>query len=329
MVSPSSEGFFINTSDQIREVIDRITSLAPQEQAVLFVDLEGRTLGRGGTISILQIYAEPLNEVYFLDIKALQTASFITGSKNDISSKNILEDDKITKAVFDVRSESGALHFHNGIKLQGVVNIQLRHNVPIHQNQQLRGLGHCVDQFAAAYSQDPKGAHKYQSIDKDLFTALEATTLAKIKNGGQEMFRADAIIGTSFDERPIMKDLLLYSIHDVVMMPKLYRDYMMVLTRNQLANALKASQHRIRLSLRKNFQPGGWSPWATKNEDPIKIFWDFSEGECLAERHKTTWTKNQVKDRYEYELKHRVSRSDTPEHWGDERVQSLVPTGRP
>lgn len=106
------------------------------------------------------------------------------------------------------------------------------------------------------------------------------------------------------------------------MMPKLYRAYTKALTSNHLANVLKGFEHRVELSLRDDFQADGsdkkWGPWANKNKDPIKIFWDFSEEERLAGLHNKTWGKQQEKDRREYELKHRIPTGNTPEHWRDE-----------
>lgn len=136
--------------------MDKITSIPDQEHAALFIDLEGRTLGRDGTISILQIFAEPLNEVYLLDINALKAAAFAAGSTDPVLLKSIFENDEILKAFFDVRNDSDALHFHYGIKLQGVIDVQLMHNVLTHPNTGLRGLGGCGDQFAASHSQVPR-----------------------------------------------------------------------------------------------------------------------------------------------------------------------------
>lgn len=102
------------------------------------------------------------------------------------------------------------------------------HNVPTHLNTGLRGLGGCVGQFSAPYSQGStasKATKKYKPIDQDLFTNLEAATLTRINERGQANFRADTVIGASFDERPLKKVLVLYSFYDVVMMPKLYLVY--------------------------------------------------------------------------------------------------------
>lgn len=68
-------------------------------------------IGRDGTISILQIFVQPLNEVYLLNINTLWAAAFTAGSKKHVSLKAILENDKISKVFFDVRNDSDALHF--------------------------------------------------------------------------------------------------------------------------------------------------------------------------------------------------------------------------
>ncbi|XMA11671.1 hypothetical protein WAI453_004462 [Rhynchosporium graminicola] len=62
---------------------------------------------------------------FVLDFIAPGQVLFDTVNESEISVKRILEDPAICKVFFDVRNDSAALYHQYGIKLQGIVDIQI------------------------------------------------------------------------------------------------------------------------------------------------------------------------------------------------------------
>src|SRR5689334_19054318 len=117
----------IDSREAVASFIDAISDL-PTEVPSLYIDLEGINLCRQGSISLLVIFVQPKNHVYFVDIHKLHDEAFTTTSADGTTLKTILESPKIPKVFFDVRNDSDALHHHFGIRLQGIEDVQLMEN---------------------------------------------------------------------------------------------------------------------------------------------------------------------------------------------------------
>jgi exonuclease 3'-5' domain-containing protein 1 len=66
---------FIDAEDDLSRLIETI-EIAPTSPPSLYVDLEGVELSRHGSISILQIFVSPLDEIYLVDIHTLKEKAF-------------------------------------------------------------------------------------------------------------------------------------------------------------------------------------------------------------------------------------------------------------
>lgn len=141
----------------------------------LAIDLEGVSLGREGEIAIIQISTARRSDVYLIDVCALgqdafdhRTALDSEAGTVDTSSaasagigsasggyprvtslRMLLEDPAVTKLLWDVRSDSNALFFLFGIRLAGVLDLQVydcvRRAVDGRTNERVSGLGFVLE----------------------------------------------------------------------------------------------------------------------------------------------------------------------------------------
>lgn len=83
------------------------------------VDLEGDNLCRHGKISYIQLYASQIRTFYIFECADL--------SKDDVKNAlgSLFERKTIVKYMFDCRSDVDALYHQYGIKMNGVVDVQL------------------------------------------------------------------------------------------------------------------------------------------------------------------------------------------------------------
>ena len=105
----------------------------PNAAADLSVDVEGWHLSRQGTISLVQIFVHATNVVYLVHVAVLGAAAFsmpvaaVSGIFKDmpLTLKTVLESSAVKKLFWDCRSDSDALYHLYGVKLAGVVDVQL------------------------------------------------------------------------------------------------------------------------------------------------------------------------------------------------------------
>lgn len=114
----------IDTTAAISELVELFIDV-PYNFPSTYVDLEGINLARHGSISIMQTFLLPRNEVYLIDVHTLGQDAFSHPSTSGTTLKGILEDENIQKAFFDVRNDSDALYAHFGVHLAGIQDIQL------------------------------------------------------------------------------------------------------------------------------------------------------------------------------------------------------------
>jgi hypothetical protein len=105
----------------------------PNAAADLSVDLEGYHLSRHGTISLVQIFVHATNVVYLVHVAVLDAAAFSTPvtvpsgifKGMPLTLKTVLESSAVTKLFWDCRGDSDALYHLYGVKLAGVIDVQL------------------------------------------------------------------------------------------------------------------------------------------------------------------------------------------------------------
>lgn len=109
-----------------RELREFLSSIPPR--STLYVDLEGDSLCRRGTVSLVTILVHQLQEIHIIDILSLGYAAFTTISDSGQTLKAILEDVSMTKCFWDVRNDADALWAQYEVNLAGVIDIQLLEN---------------------------------------------------------------------------------------------------------------------------------------------------------------------------------------------------------
>lgn len=112
----------VDSTASLQGLLESIESL-PASVPCLYLDLEGISLSRHGTISLITIFVQPFNKVYIVDIHTMQSVAFTTASSTSTTLKSILESPTIIKVFFDIRNDSDALHAHYGIHIQGVQDV--------------------------------------------------------------------------------------------------------------------------------------------------------------------------------------------------------------
>ena len=97
------------------EVLDAVRMLGTAE--TLAVDCEGMDMSRYGKLTLLSIATN--DQAYLFDILKLGKMAFESGLKS------LLENGFQTKLMFDCRGDSDALYHQFGVKLSGVLDLQI------------------------------------------------------------------------------------------------------------------------------------------------------------------------------------------------------------
>jgi exonuclease 3'-5' domain-containing protein 1 len=220
---------FVSTASEISALLSCIKDL-PRSLPSLYVDLEGAKLSRTGTISLLTLYALPMDTVYLIDIDSLGAAAFCTAAATTsatatfpdpvsataagkqasptepvLTLKSVSESPTIPKVFFDVRNDSDALFAHFEIALKCVDHLQLmklatRSRKPRHH---LLGLAWCIKHNNGM---SPEARRHSLSVKKQGIKLL-----CPGKGGSYAVF----------DERPLQPIVLEHCVQDVMHMPKL------------------------------------------------------------------------------------------------------------
>ena len=137
-VPPASRAWPVTTPKRPIQVVDSINALlslldnltrlpTDDPRPSLFIDLQGDSIGRNGTISVLTLFVvRPVKTIYLVDIHKLGANAFTTThAGSGVSLQTILESATIPKVIFDVRNDSDALFAHYNISLDGIQDLQL------------------------------------------------------------------------------------------------------------------------------------------------------------------------------------------------------------
>jgi exonuclease 3'-5' domain-containing protein 1 len=205
MTDPAPKIIDITTA--IGEVVGMLTNI-PNNPPSIYVDLEGINLSRHGSISIIQIYLLPRNELYLIDVHTLGKEAFSQPCSSGQTLKGILEDKNIQKAFFDVRNDSDALYAHFGVHLAGIEDIQLLELATRGGSRKfINGLSRCIERDAG-------------------LTLSETRMWRNIKDNGCQLFAPER--GGSyevFNTRPLPEALVEYCAQGVRILPQLWVVY--------------------------------------------------------------------------------------------------------
>lgn len=249
-IEESLPGEVIDTCTAVTMLVDTLMDL-PISPPSLYVDLEGVQLSRQGTISILQVFALPLNRTFLVDIHTLKEKAFSSAGTKGQTLRRILESDTIPKAFFDVRNDSDALYSHFNIELSCIHDIQLMELATrTFSRRRVNGLTKCIERDAP-------------------MTIEERTAWSVAKEKGVRLFAPERG-GTYevFNTRPLPKEIMDYCVQDVQFLPKLWSHYSPKLTRKWSQKLVQATRDRVALSqaasynghgCHKTLAPEGWA----------------------------------------------------------------------
>jgi exonuclease 3'-5' domain-containing protein 1 len=253
--------FTAGTTADICSVVDILIAahLYPSAPGspVMYIDLEGISLSRHGSISIVTILATsallPTDYVFLIDVHTLGAQAFTTPGTNGQTLQSILQDATKTKVFFDVRNDSDALFAHYGIALAGIEDIQLMESATRPRTQSrgfVTGLAKCIERYLST-------------------TPTQGTSLARwtlVKDKGEKLF--NPVRGGSyavFNQRPIPADIVAYCAGDVVHLPAL-RQAFFTQTARQRDMIVEQTAKRVLVSQSAGYQPQGphkaRAPWS-------------------------------------------------------------------
>jgi hypothetical protein len=110
----------VDTPDKLETVIE----LHLSRGVAVAVDLEGANLGPTGALSTVQLCVEGSTDVFVCDVLSLGAAAFATHRS---SLRQLLEDPTVAKLFWDVRTDAAALYHQFGVRLRGVIDLQVCH----------------------------------------------------------------------------------------------------------------------------------------------------------------------------------------------------------
>ena len=224
---------FISTTSQISTMLSTLQDL-PTSPPSLYIDLEGTQLSRNGTISLLTLYAPPLNTIYLIDVHNLGATTFSTLAtpESDTTLKSLLESPSIPKVFFDVRNDSDALFAHYAIDLKCITDLQLMELATTTRRNRtyVNGLAACIERDSGISSAQRDHARAVKDAGRKLF--------APEKGGSYDVF----------NERPLQPMVQEYCVVDVLHMPKLWEVYKKRMSAFWEVMVREAGEERVRES---------------------------------------------------------------------------------
>ncbi|TPX10014.1 uncharacterized protein E0L32_001211 [Thyridium curvatum] len=240
----------IDTPKSVSTLVDVLYS-QPTAPPSIFIDLEGVLLSRHGSISILQIFIQPENRTYLVDIYTLRDKAFLTPGACDNTLKDLLETDTIPKVFFDVRNDSDAMFSHFQVRLAGIQDLQLMELATRRFNRKfVNGLSKCIENDCP-------------------MTPDERSHWKEVKERGVKMFAPEK--GGSyevFNKRPLPRDIWIYCVQDVQFLPRLWSHYNARMSKTWRSRVAEASRERVITSQaptyngkgrQKALAPQGWA----------------------------------------------------------------------
>jgi exonuclease 3'-5' domain-containing protein 1 len=230
---------------ELIEVVQKSSSQIPD----LYIDMEGISLSRHGSISLMNIFVPSQNCIYLVDIHALQSEAFTAATMDGATLKSTLESPAITKVFFDVRNDSDALHHHFGVRLQGVEDVQLMENAtrPANQRRYVSGLEKCIETYAPI---PPMEKLKWKSVKEKGLKLFHPN-----KGGSYEVFNV----------RPIDPDIMAYCTNDVLYLPQLRNLFWARLNKTWKENVTEETKKRMTESQSTTYLPQSegkkYGPW--------------------------------------------------------------------
>lgn len=243
----------VDLKPKLVSLLDKLSDVRapakPNGPPSLYFDIEGRNLGRYGSMSILTLHLASDDTTYLIDVLTLQSSTFTTTNAKGTCLKGVLESATIPKGFFDIRNDSDALSSLFGVRVDGVHDIQLMELARRRASRRcLAGLARCIETDLARSKPEDRRA---------------AAGAARAKRAGERLWNPR--LGGSlaaFDARPMPPAIVDYCRADVAVLPSLWRAYMRELSggsgqRVWRARIRKATADRISDSQKPSYNPQG------------------------------------------------------------------------
>lgn len=211
-MSPASQADYTGLTNDLKSSATVISTVEDLSNFIwqiprsggLYLDLEGFQLGRHGSISLMSVLVYPVGVVKVIDVHELGSLAFTTPDTNGRTLGSILQDPEHGKFFWDLRSDFDALWHLYGIKLEGIVDIQLLENYSREGSSKelLLGLAKAVDSVVPL-----------SDVEKLRWTSTKQTL--KRQMGSTDVFA----------NRPLDDATLRYCVNDVVHLPYLHQHY--------------------------------------------------------------------------------------------------------
>lgn len=261
-------------------LLDTLNHL-PTDPPSLFFDIEGVKLGRHGSMSLVSLYVAPQSTTYIIDVHILRAHAFHATDDTGNSLKALLENADIPKVFFDIRNDSDALYSLYGIRVNGVIDIQLLELATRKSSRDyVAGLAKCIEKDSTASAATKKRWHRIKDSVGRLYDPQ--------RGGRYEVF----------NQRPLKPEILQYCKQDVELLPTLWDAYSSTLRKpsNGPWRSLirEATQDRIKLSQSADYDGQATSkvygPWDTEmiereidNWNDDVMMWGVNAGDTLDE----------------------------------------------
>lgn len=220
-----------------------LSSIPPS--STFYLDLEGKSLSRNGTLTLLTVHVLPSKAASVIDVQILGDSAFTTPGTDGKTLKAILEDPQTSKCFWDVRNDADALWAHHKVRLAGVTDIQLLENASrVGDKTYLHGLD--------------------KSVQSDL--VLKWTEKERWIRTKREV-RALMTNNDVFACRPLDTKTMQYCVNDVLCLPALHNIYAKRISKEWLAKAMDESARRVVEACGPAYQPQSenkrFGPWGS------------------------------------------------------------------
>ncbi|KAM7206113.1 3-5 exonuclease [Naviculisporaceae sp. PSN 640] len=252
-----SAPMIVTTETDLNQLFASLSSTT-RKQLRLFIDLEGQKLSRNGTLSLMTIHVLPQKMTYIIDIETLRDRAFTHAFSGQAFSDSILEDPTIPKYFWDVRNDADALYAHHGIRLAGVVDVQLFENASraggLSAKTYLRGLDICVEKDLQLKFTE---RHRFVKIKREVKAMMDQADMHAITGpAGNNIFAV----------RPLEPKIISYCANDVAYLPALYELYNKRIKPDWRQKAKTESAKRVEEACSSSYEPHSekkkFGPWA-------------------------------------------------------------------
>jgi exonuclease 3'-5' domain-containing protein 1 len=263
----------VNVISTVAAMQDFLDTISVNACDGLYIDLEGKDLGRNGTLTLITILAHPGSRYHIIDVQELGQLAFSTeASADSVTLKDLFQQSRIQKYLWDVRADADALFSLYGVGMANVIDVQLMENATRRgYKTYLRGLDKCVQ-----YELNLKP----QVFDSWL----------KVKKQGQAGMAADI-----FSKRPLAEETVRYCVGDVEYLPDLYDTYRNRISSKWMEKVKVESGKRVEEAHSPNYQPRGenkkFGPWGRgeqkrhRSEDSLEAWEQHGEDDFAAGYH--------------------------------------------